>query len=220
MSLNPRKISVQIIYGILKKDSTLSQTLAIVRREKDFDTTDKRFISELVTGTVRHMEYLDYAISCASDIKTHKIAPYVMCVLRTGAYQILFMDKIPESAAVNESVKIIKKSSNHRLSGFVNAVLRKIASNGRNINLPEDEFKSNCIKYSCPEWIAKLWKDSLGDDYADLLIKLVVRAGIEKGIKLSKDQVNRINDLFEEDLLYKVEAIDWDDVDTSNFEKD
>ncbi len=169
MSLNPRKISVQIIYDILKKDSTLSRTLAIVRREKDFDTTDKRFISELVTGTVRHMEYLDYAISCASDIKTHKIAPYVMCVLRTGAYQLLFMDKIPESAAVNESVKIIKKSSNHRLSGFVNAVLRKIASNGRNINLPEDEFKSNCIKYSCPEWIAKLWKDSLGDDYADLL---------------------------------------------------
>lgn len=62
--------------------------------------------------------------------------------------------------------------------------------------------------------------DESSDDLSDKLIKMIVRAGMEKGTKLSRDQVNRINDLFEADLLYTVDAIDWDDVDTSNFKQD
>ena len=169
MSLNPRKISARILYNVLKNKSNLSHELSQIRSSSELDLTDKRFISELATGCIRNLEYLDYAISCASDVKVSKIAPYVMCVLRIGAYQILFLDKIPHSAAVNESVKIIKKSSNHRLSGFVNAVLRKIIANGRNLKMPEDEFEASCIMYSCPTWIAKLWKDSLGDEYKSVL---------------------------------------------------
>ncbi len=169
MSLNPRKISVEILYNILKSKSNLSHELSQIRSNGEVDLTDKRFISELTTGCIRNLEYLDYAISCASNVKISKIAPYVMCVLRIGAYQILFLDKIPHSAAVNESVKIIKKSSNHRLSGFVNAVLRKVIANGRNLKMPEDDFDSSCIMYSCPTWIAQTWKDSLGDEYKSVL---------------------------------------------------
>ena len=169
MSLNPRKISVQAIYNILKNKSTLSHELSILRGESDLNHTDKRFVSELVTGVVRNLEYIDYVISLASDVKVTKIAPYVMCVLRIGTYQILFLDKIPQSAAVDESVKIIKKSSNHRLSGFVNAVLRKVASNGKNFSLPTDTFTANCVKYSCPQWIADMWRKQIGDEYEELL---------------------------------------------------
>lgn len=62
--------------------------------------------------------------------------------------------------------------------------------------------------------------DEDDDDWEDMLTKIIVQAGMEKGTKLSKEQVNRINDLFEADLLYTVDAIDWDDVDTSNFKQD
>ncbi|MBO5007532.1 MAG: 16S rRNA (cytosine(967)-C(5))-methyltransferase RsmB [Clostridia bacterium] len=170
MSLNPRKLSVDIIYSVTKKHSNLSDELDNVRRQYlTLSELDIRFITEITNGVLRNLEYINYAISLASDIKLNKISPYVLCVLRTGVYQILFMDKVPESAAVNECVKIIKKSSNFRIAGFVNAVLRKVIQNGKEIKLPDDPIKHLSIKYSCPEWIVKSWSDDLGKDTENLL---------------------------------------------------
>ena len=168
MNPNPRKIAVQILYDVLKSKVNLSQSLALHRKESQLTNLDIRFVSELAGGTIRNLEYIDYAVSLASDIKISKISPYVMCVLRIGAYQILFLDKVPPSAAVNESVKIIKSSSNRRLSGFVNAVLRKIIQNGRGFELPTDKIKNLSVRYSCPEWIIKNWESRLGDDAEEL----------------------------------------------------
>ncbi len=168
MNPNPRKIAVQILYDVLKSKTNLSQSLVQCRREYELSNLDMRFISELTGGTTRNLEYIDYAISLASNIKISKISPYVMCVLRIGAYQILFLDKVPPSAAINESVKIIKSSSNHRLSGFVNAVLRKILQTGRDFELPKDKTENLSIMYSCPKWIIKNWESRLGQDVYEL----------------------------------------------------
>lgn len=172
MNPNPRKIAVQILYDVLKSKANLSQSLALYRKESQLTNLDIRFVSELTGGTIRNLEYIDYAVSLASDIKISKISPYVMCVLRIGAYQILFLDKVPPSAAVNESVKIIKSSSNRRLSGFVNAVLRKIIQTGRDFELPEDKIKNLSVRYSCPEWIIKNWEKRLGDGAEELAKKM------------------------------------------------
>ncbi len=169
MSINPRKLAVQIIYDVLKNKSNLSIELSKCRKNYDISNLDMRLVVELSTGVLRNLEYIDYAISKASDIKISKIAPYVMCVLRTGTYQILFLSKIPPSASVNESVKIIKNSSNRRLTGFVNAVLRKVILNGNSFDLPTDEVEKNSVLYSCPKWIVDIWKKSLGDEYVGLL---------------------------------------------------
>ena len=123
MSLNPRKLSVDIIYSVTKKHSNLSDELDNVRRQYlTLSELDIRFITEITNGVLRNLEYIDCAISLASDIKLNKISPYVLCVLRTGVYQILFMDKVPESAAVNECVKIIKKSSNLLAAFLCNSI--------------------------------------------------------------------------------------------------
>jgi len=166
--MNPRKIAADILYNVIKNNYTLNAGINRLRDNEELSQLDVRFISELVSGVLRKLEYIDYFIANASDIKTNKISPYVLSVLRTGVYQILFMDRIPDSAAVNESVKLIKKSSNSRLSGFVNSVLRNVEKN-RNIKLPDDEIKALSIKYSFPEWIVKRWCERFGDDAEALL---------------------------------------------------
>jgi len=169
MSNNPRKVSANIVYNVMKRNSTLSDELSKWRRNNEISKLDMRMISEISTGTIRNLQYLDYAISLASDIKLTKISPYVLSILRIGTYQILFMDRIPQSAAVNECVKVIKSSSNRRLAGFVNAVLHKIIINGKDFSLPKDKISSMCIKYSCPEWIVSLWQKRLDGETEELV---------------------------------------------------
>jgi 16S rRNA (cytosine967-C5)-methyltransferase len=158
--LNPRKIAVEILYNITKKKHSYSDEMSDLRKsDMELSNLDIRFISEIVTGVLRNLEYIDFLVSASSDVKLNKISPYVLSVLRVGVYQIIFMDKVPHSAAVNESVKIIKKSSNYRLAGFVNAVLRKSITNG--LVLPNNEDLST--RYSCPEWIVELLSEQFED---------------------------------------------------------
>lgn len=171
MNENPRKTAVDIVFRVLKGVS-LSEETDKFRMKTSLSDLDIRFVTEITSGTIRNLEFIDYAISEASDIKLNKISPFVMAVLRCGTYQILYMDKVPDSAAVNESVKIIRKTHNRGLCGFVNAVLRKVSSNGKNINLPSENTKRLSIEYSCPEWMVKRFENTLGKDAKELLASL------------------------------------------------
>lgn len=173
MNTNPRKLAVDIIFKVLKGESSLSDEITSLRTNYDcLKIIDVRFVSELSNGVIRNLEYIDYVISCVSDVKINKISPYVLCVLRSGVYQLIYMDKVPPSAAVNESVKIIRKSSNSRLTGFVNAVLRKISSVKDNIELPDEHIKNISIKYSCPEWIVNKIYGRIGNETDELFKSL------------------------------------------------
>lgn len=167
MTTNPRKASVDIIYNILKNSSSLSDELNTFRANTDMGQQDIRLVSELANGVLRNLEYIDYTISLFSSVKLNKISPYILCVLRISAYQIMFMDRIPKSAAVNEGVKLAKKS-NFKAASFVNALLRRLSSNEETILLPEDRNKMLSIKYSCPEWIIQHWIDTVGEDAEEL----------------------------------------------------
>lgn len=167
MIVNPRKTSVEILYNIIKSKKSLSDELNNLRNKST--SLDLRFVSEIVNGVLRNLEYIDYAVSQSSNIRISKIAPYVMCVLRVGVYQIFFMDKVPTSAAVNECVKLVKNSSNRNLAGFVNAVLRNIERKGNTLSLPEEEISKNSILYSHPLWLTKTYKEIFGDEYVKFL---------------------------------------------------
>ena len=89
---------------------------------------DRAYISEMVLGTLRWQGRLDAIIQRASKSREKKLDPRLLHLLRLGAYQILFMDRVPDSAAVNESVRLAKAVfKNERIAGFVNALLRSIA---------------------------------------------------------------------------------------------
>ena len=136
---------------------------------RGFNIKDRGLVSAIVYGVLSNRTRLDYVIShfCNFD----KPDETVKNILRCGAYQILFMDRIPVSAAVNESVAIAKRRASYS-AGFVNGVLRKIAT--EEVPLPAKEknvvryFK---VKYSFPASIIKKWISMFGEEDAELLLE-------------------------------------------------
>lgn len=127
-------------------------TLNKFLKEDDLSSVDRALATAIFYGVLDRTITLDYVLSKYIKTPLNKVQPLALEALRIALYQIMFMEKIPDSAAVNESVKIIKKSKQKHLSGFVNGVLRNILREG--IVLPEgDDTVSLSIKYSCPEWI-------------------------------------------------------------------
>ncbi|MGD0626013.1 MAG: 16S rRNA (cytosine(967)-C(5))-methyltransferase RsmB [Thermodesulfobacteriota bacterium] len=131
---------------------------------------DRSFIQELVLGTLRWQARLDSAIHRTAKSPEKKIDPRLLHLLRTGAYQILFMDRVPHSAAVNESVRLAKALfKNDKISGFTNAVLRSIARNKNQEAFPP--FESQPIEYitealSHPRWMVERWVREFGPEIA------------------------------------------------------
>jgi 16S rRNA (cytosine967-C5)-methyltransferase len=131
---------------------------------------DRSFIQELLLGTLRWQARLDFAIHQAAKSPEKKIEPRLLNLLRTGAYQILFMDRVPHSAVVNESVRLAKAIfKNDKISGFTNAVLRSIARNKNQESFPP--FETQPIEYitealSHPRWMVERWVREFGPEIA------------------------------------------------------
>ena len=136
----------------------------------DFSREDTAFIKELVFGTVKYKITLDHVIRKFSSLRLKKISPYILNILRLSAYQMLFMDKIPKSAAVNEGVKLAKKYGHSASSGFCNAVLRKISS------LEEIPYPSGTvnealsIRYSHPLNLVDFYINTFGEEQAEKIL--------------------------------------------------
>lgn len=148
------KIEKDKAYSNLTLDSTL---------EKE-EAGHEPFVRALVYGVIERKITLDYILSTYLSQPIKKLKPQVLTVLRMGTYQIKFMDKVPTSAAVNESVKLVKKHGFSFASGLVNSVLRKVADN--EIKYPDDKSSIEylSVRYSCPESLVKDYIDDYGYD--------------------------------------------------------
>ncbi|MBI3812184.1 MAG: 16S rRNA (cytosine(967)-C(5))-methyltransferase RsmB [Nitrospirae bacterium] len=153
-------------WDILCLVESAKQTDLILERELRspvLNPLDRAFITELVYGVLRRRGSLDWAIG---RFTTHRSRQSVKLknLLRLGAYQILFLDRVPASAAVNESVRLAKTLGEKAIAGFVNAVLRAMVR-AETIPLPdpaEDPILHISVKYSHPEWLVKRWIPRLG----------------------------------------------------------
>lgn len=120
--------------------------------------------SRIVYGVIQNRLLLDFYLAAYCSQKPDHLQPPLPDILRIGAYQILFLDKVPDSAAVNTSVELAKTAGRVQAAGLVNAVLRKIAQNKKNLPpIPEgDEAKYLSIRYSHPRWLVKRLLTLLG----------------------------------------------------------
>ena len=152
---------------------------------------------------------MDYVLSKHIKTPLKKVSDYALECLRISLYQIMFMDKIPDSAAVNEAVKLIKNSKHKHLSGFVNGVLRNILREGYNI--PSDsDAKSLSIKYSCPEWIIESFiKDYGVDDAIALLEHSLKTPPVTIRVNTLKTNANALIDVLRsENITANISTID------------
>ncbi len=140
---------------------------AALKENDHFDERDKAFFSNLVYGTLDRLILIDYNLSLYLNQPVRKLKPELHTILRLGTYQLLFLDKVPSRAAVNESVNLAKVNKSAFAASLVNAVLRRVADNG--LKLPEGAENSPdylAIKYSCPEWLISMWIEAYGFDNA------------------------------------------------------
>ena len=155
-----------------RRDGAWSSALSDAMKTKyDLDSRSLSLAVSISLGVLQSTALLDYYIDLNSK-SASKIEPKVRDIMRSGAYQLIFMDKIPASAAVNESVALCKKLGYSRASGFCNAVLRKIASSAD--KLPEPPEKGTAqylsVKYSHPRQLAQYIVDRRGYDAAEAFL--------------------------------------------------
>ena len=124
MSLAPRQSALQILLDIENGPTTLDQRMDRFHLESAFDRRDEAFVSALVYGVLRWRGRLDGIIARISTTPLAKMDRRVLTIIRMGLFQVLYMDRVPNSAAVNTSVDLAKGLNKKWLSGFVNAVLR------------------------------------------------------------------------------------------------
>ena len=137
----------------------------MVREDPHLTDLDKAFVRELVYGVLRWQGKLDWIISAYSHIKPHRMERAVITILRIGAYQLLFMDRVPPRAAVDESVKLAKGMKKGDAAPFVNGILRGIAEGRKEVSYPDlqtDPLYHIATLYSHPLWMVRRWVDQWG----------------------------------------------------------
>ena len=167
--MNIREAALKALYDIEYNGSYSNMAVKNTLGGRDISKQDKALFTALVYGVTDKRLTLDYYISCLSKIKLKKISKYILLILRMGIYQIVFMDKIPVSAAVNESVKLAKRYGHGASAGFVNGVLRSAAS--KTVDYPEEKNEYLSVKYSFPLWLCDRWIDEFGFGFTESMMR-------------------------------------------------
>lgn len=134
---------------------------------------EKGFMKRLAEGTIERQIELDYVIGQFSSVPVKKMKPLIRSLLRMSVYQILYMDSVPDAAAVSEAVKLAGKRKFTNLKGFVNGVLRNISKSKSQIEYPAKEKEINnylSVKYSMPLWLVEHWLKEYGPSQTELLL--------------------------------------------------
>ncbi|MBE5877098.1 MAG: 16S rRNA (cytosine(967)-C(5))-methyltransferase RsmB [Lachnospiraceae bacterium] len=164
--VNVRQLVMEMLLSVTKDGEYSHIVIRDVQSKYNYlGIQEKAFMKRLFEGTLERMIELDYCIDQFSKVKVQKMKPVIRTIMRMGAYQILYMNSVPDSAACNEAVKLAQKKGFHTLKGFVNGVLRNLSREKDKIVYPdmEKEFiQYACVKYSMPEWIVRLWEQQLG----------------------------------------------------------
>lgn len=171
--MNSREIALNILVKLDRDRAYVNKLLAAEFRNADLKPVDKAFINELVLGCVKNRYLLDYIIMQFSKVKIKKMSVWVRNILELGVYQIIFLDKVPSSAACNESVKLGRRYAN-RSCGFINGVLRNISRGAESVRFPDssgDILEYLSINYSFPKWMVKKLVDDYGYEFCEDILK-------------------------------------------------
>ena len=161
--INGREIALDVLLEVLEQGKMSHLVLGdALSKYQYLKKQDRAFITRLVEGTLSYVLQLDWVINRFSSVKAAKMKPLIRTLLRMSAYQLFYMDRVPDSAAINEAVKLAKKRKFGSLSGFVNGVLRTISREKDGIQFPSQE-----IRFSIPEWILARWRREYGEETAE-----------------------------------------------------
>ena len=164
-----RTAAYRVLQAVFGGDD-LPHALARVR-DSLADDRDRALVTEMTSGTFRWLAVLDHAVRQAADRPTTRLDQEILTVLRLGAYQLLYLDRVPAAAAVHESVSLVRHVGKASAAGLVNAVLRRIAATRHALGLPREPSVSDSheaqlaylgVTCSHPRWLVERWLDRHG----------------------------------------------------------
>ena len=160
--INSRAIAMDTLLAWEKAQEPLDQVLeAMVSLAAMDDPRDRQLVMALVYGVVRWQGYLDATIRKFSSHPLHHMKPLTLAALRVGLYQLIFLDRIPESAAINETVQALKSARQPKwLTGFANGVLRAVARQKAALAAPDEA----AAVLSHPAWLVARWEALFGPE--------------------------------------------------------
>ena len=166
--MNARRVALDVLCDVHQNGAFASLSLDEKLRAAKLRPEDRRLVTSIVYGTLENEARIDYALDKLMDHPTHQ--PSQRDILRMSAYQILFLDRVPDSAAVNEAVKLVKAMNMEAASGFINAVLRNLSRGKNEIEWPkkEDDLRTYLhIMGSFPMWLVDRLIADYGEEEAD-----------------------------------------------------
>lgn len=168
-----RGFAVKILNRIDRTDAYLDKLLEIELKNSNLIGADKALLFEIVHGVMRWMGRIDWILNGFYKGQFSKVVPNIKNALRVALYQILFLDKVPDYAAVNEAVEFVKKLQGQKYADIANGVLRNIIRSKDGIRYPnpdEDLINYFSAYYSHPSWIVKRWLARFGKDETEKLL--------------------------------------------------
>jgi len=171
-----RFFAFRILQDIERTDAMADEAINRALAAAHIDSRDRALTVELVYGVLRHRGTLDWRLDHVSDRPMERLPLPIRTVLRLGAYQLLYLERIPASAAVNESVLLAKTVRGRNWSGFVNAILRTL-ERGDPLPWPDptkDPANAYAVRYACPRWLVERWIARFGPVGAERLCQTTV----------------------------------------------
>ncbi|MBZ0181675.1 MAG: 16S rRNA (cytosine(967)-C(5))-methyltransferase RsmB [Melioribacteraceae bacterium] len=168
-----RGAAVKVLNRIDRTDAYLDKLLDIELKNSELSGQDKALLFEIVHGVIRWLGRIDWILNGFYKGQFSKCIPNVKNAMRVALYQILFLDKVPDYAAVNEAVEFVKKLQGQKPADLTNGVLRNIIRSKEGIRYPNpDEDINNYFSayYSHPSWIVKRWISRYGNDFTEQLL--------------------------------------------------
>ncbi len=204
-SCNIRAYALDIITETMEKGAYADKALHSVLDSGVIpDNRDRAFLSRLCTGTVERVVTLDYIINCFASINVNKMKPAIRNIMRMAAYQVFYMEQVPDSAACNEAVKLAVSQGFKGLKGFVNGVLRGMVRGKDGIKYPlrSDGFILYAsVKYSMPEWIVEKFCNEYGMEVTEKILDTFINGDkyLTLRCNVSKADVSGITGLLKAD---------------------
>ena len=207
---DPRYLAVKLLDKTFGSGSYSNLQLDSGLKTSDLDERGRKLCSAIYYGVIERKLTLDHIIGGLSTRPIDKIDSVVLNILRCGVYQTMYMDSVPDSAAVNESVALAKKFRKTSASGMVNAVLRSFIRGGKELKLPKDGKEALSVKYSAPAELVT----SLTEDYGSEAAEKFLAASLEKSVTYLRLNTIRCS---EEEFLSALGGIEAERISESCF---
>lgn len=168
-----RELAMDILTRVEQEGAYSNLQLNAALQRANLSREDAGLATELVYGPISRMNTLDYFLNRFVSKGVNKLQPWVRSLLRLSLYQIMYLDRIPSHAVVNEAVNLAKRRGHQGISGMVNGVLRNVLRSPDKLVLPESLGPAEriALEHSHPEWLVQRWIGQYGEEAAEAICR-------------------------------------------------